>query len=138
MQTEEESQLAEYGTLAVRVYTGRAQIPLEDATVAVTRKAPGGKHDLISIQIADESGKTLPISIPAPAPQASASPGGPAVPFVLCDVWAEHPDYELLVVEDVQIFAGVETLQRMELIPLPEHVPPRDAVDEVRVTPQAL
>ena len=42
------------------------------------------------------------------------------------------------MVEDVQVFPGVETVQNMELIPLPEHVAPRDAVNEVLVTPQPL
>ena len=40
--------------------------------------------------------------------------------------------------EDVQIFAGIETLQEMKLIPLPENTAPRDAAGEVRVTPQDL
>ena len=38
----------------------------------------------------------------------------------MCDVWAEHPGYAMLLVEGVQIFQGVETLQDMELSPLSE------------------
>lgn len=38
----------------------------------------------------------------------------------MCDVWAEHPGYAMLLVEGVQIFQGVETLQSMELEPLNE------------------
>ena len=129
--------MAEYGTVTVRVFTSRAQIPLEGATVAVTQKRPGGRHSLLSIQIADENGKTAPVTIPAPPAAGSESPGTSA-PFAVCDVWADHPDYELLVAEDVQVFPGVETLQNMELIPLPEHTAPRDAVDQVRITPQPL
>ena len=129
--------LAEYGTLAVRVYTGRAQIPLEDATVAITRKVTAGKLELLSVQIAGESGEIVPVKFQAPAAGESQAPGG-TTPFTTCDIWAEHPDYELLVVENVQIFAGVETLQEMELIPLPEHVAPRDAVNDIQVTPQDL
>ena len=35
-------------------------------------------------------------------------------------MWAEHPGYAMLLVEGVQIFQGVETLQSMELEPLNE------------------
>ncbi|MBC5735952.1 MULTISPECIES: spore cortex-lytic protein [Oscillospiraceae] len=129
--------MADYGTVSVRVFTARAQIPLEGTTVAVTRKRPNGKHELISIQTANENGKIAPVTIPTPPPAGSEAPGS-ARPFSTCDVWADHPDYELLVVEDVQVFPGVETVQNMELIPLPEHVAPRDAVNEVLVTPQPL
>lgn len=129
--------MASHGTLAVRVFTARAQIPLEGATVAVTRKQPGHKPVLLSIQTADENGAIVPVPLPAPAAAESERPGNNA-PFAVCDVWAEHPNYELLVVEDVQVFAGVETLQEMALIPLPEHLAPRDASSQVLVTSQPL
>ena len=38
----------------------------------------------------------------------------------MCDVWAEYPGYAMLLVEGVQIFDGVDTLQEMELAPLSE------------------
>ena len=41
-------------------------------------------------------------------------------PYAVCDVWAEHPGYAMLLVEGVQIFDGVDTLQEMELSPLSE------------------
>ena len=43
--------LDENGTIRVRVYTGRAQIPLEDATVAITQKSPDGRHHLIAVRV---------------------------------------------------------------------------------------
>ena len=59
--------LAESGTVAVRVYTGRAQIPLEDATVAIIRKVTEGKLELLSVQSAGESGEIVPVKFRAPA-----------------------------------------------------------------------
>lgn len=112
----------ENGTIRVRVFTGRAQIPLEDATVAIP-KTPDGRH-------ADrrprhgESGEIDPVAHPRPARGGQHLAGAAEAPFSVCDVWAEHPLYELLTVEDVQIFAGVETLQEMKLIPLPENTAP--------------
>ena len=111
------------GTLSVRVFTSQAQIPLEGATVVVAAAGEEGKYKLLSIQNTDSSGKIRTIAIDAPAPGESTSPGGlpgPGAPFAQCDVWAEQPGYAMLQMEDVQIFPGVETVQNMELIPLPQ------------------
>lgn len=111
------------GTLFVRVYTSQAQIPLEGATVVVASPEEDGKRKLLSIQNTDSSGMIRPVQIDAPALGESTSPGGlpgDGAPFARCDVWAEQPGYAMLQIENVQIFPGVETLQDMELIPLPQ------------------
>ena len=56
----------------------------------------------------------------------------------MCDIWAESPGYELLVVENVQIFAGTQTLQELELIPLPEQSLTLLPETPVNVPPQNL
>ncbi len=111
------------GTLSVQVYVSRAQIPLEGATVVVTAPGAGGKWTLLSIQNTNSSGLIRPVRIDAPAPGESTSPGGlpgDGEPFALCSVWAEKPGYAMLQVSNVQIFPGVETMQAMELTPLPQ------------------
>ena len=108
------------GILQVRVDTSRARLPVADATVVVTRKGENGKYQLLSVQATDQSGRIKPIVIATPALGASTHPGSPVTPYAVCDVWAEHPGYAMLLVEGVQIFQGVETLQNMELEPLGE------------------
>ena len=49
----------EFGTLQIRVYTSRAQLPIEDATVVVTQISPTGKYHLLSVQITDREGLSL-------------------------------------------------------------------------------
>lgn len=129
--------MTDYGTLLVRVFTTRAQIPVDRATVAVTQKGPGGKHILLSVRATDESGRIPPIHISTPVPGESLLPGGSGG-YTLCDIWAEHPQYQLLLVEGVQIFPGVETIQDMALIPLAEHAIPRNEAELVSITPQPL
>ncbi len=108
------------GRLNVRVYTSRAQIPVEGATVAVTSAAEEGKRTLWSVQSTDRSGAIKPIEIKAPAAGLSMEPGESSQPYALCDVWAEHPGFAALVVEGVQVFSGIDTFQGMELSPLAE------------------
>ena len=108
------------GKLRVRVYTSQAELPLEGATVVVTQQNRDGKYRLLSVQATDSSGLIEPVEIPTPALGESTHPGSSVPPYAVCDVWAEHPGYAMLLVEGVQIFQGVETLQSMELEPLNE------------------
>ena len=79
-----------------------------------------GKEQLLSVQATDRSGSTRPVDIPTPLLEDSIQPGHGTPPYAVCDVWAEHPGYAMLLVEGVQIFDGVDTLQEMELSPLSE------------------
>lgn len=129
--------MTDHGTLIVRVFTTRAQIPVDRATIAVTQRGPDGKHTLLSVRVTDESGRIEPIHISTPALDLSLEPGS-GTGFTLCDIWAEHPQYQLLLVEGVQLFPGVETVQNMALLPLAEHAIPRNEADLVEITPQPL
>ncbi|MBR4098700.1 MAG: spore cortex-lytic protein [Clostridium sp.] len=110
------------GTLRVRVYTSAATLPLEGATVVITRMLPSGKQELIAVQTTDNSGLTPPVTIETPDQTANEPPTGTETeqPFAVCNVWAEHPGYMMLSVRDVQIFPGVEAVQNMDLVPLEE------------------
>lgn len=126
-----------FGTLLVHTFTTRAQIPVEGATIAVTQNTGGEKPTLLSISVTDQNGKVPPIKIATPVPQASTAPSD-APSYTECDIWAEHPDYQLLLVEGVQLFPDVETTQTMPLLPLPEYSIANQEFDEVIITPQQL
>ena len=129
------------GTLSVRVYTSQAQIPMEGATVVVAAPGAEGKYKLLSIQNTDSSGLIRPVTIDAPALGESTSPGGlpgEGAPFALCDIWAEQPGYAMLQMNGVQIFPDVETMQDMELIPLPQGLCSLQQRDERDIPVQSL
>ena len=111
--------MAATGTILTRVFTSQAQIPVAGATVAFTQRGTEGHHTLLALRVTDANGRIAPVQVDTPDASASESPGT-VTPFAVCDIWAESPGYELLVVENVQIFAGTQTLQELELIPLPE------------------
>ena len=128
--------MAATGTILTRVFTSRAQIPVAGATVAFTQRGTEGRHTLLALRV-DANGRTTPVQVETPDASASESPGT-VTPFAVCDIWAETPGYELLVVENVQIFAGTQTLQELELIPLPEQSATLLPEDPVNVPPQNL
>ena len=107
------------GFLVARVFTSDANIPVEDATVTVTQKSPEGLTELLAVWITDESGKTQPLTVPTPALEESLAPSR-GQPFSLVDVTAEHPLYERIIVNDVQIFPDTLYTQNFQLIPLDE------------------
>lgn len=109
--------MSDTGKLVVRVFASRAKLPIQGATVLVTRPAPDGRQELLSVQITDSSGLTRPIEITTPAAGDSTAPNDQC-PCTRCEVWAEHPGYAMLQVRGTQIFPGVKTIQSMELIPL--------------------
>ena len=94
------------GILKTRVFTSRGQLPVEDAAVSIVQHGQDGRQHLLNIQSSDRSGNTLPTVIETPDAWESQSPGQEA-PFSLCDVWVECPGYQLLLVQNVQIFSGV-------------------------------
>ena len=51
MKKKEESNVEEQGSVLVRVYTSRAQIPVPDASVALTRPTQDGRSDLIALSL---------------------------------------------------------------------------------------
>lgn len=108
------------GRLSVRVYSTQAELPVEGATVVVSRNRNGGKYELISVQITDSSGLIQPVEIATPEAWESTEPNvsDRRAPYALCNVWVEHPGYAMLQMDGVQVFPGVETVQNVEMIPL--------------------
>lgn len=105
----------EFGTLTVRVYTSRAQQPVEGAAVVFSRQE-GGRRQVLAVERSDSSGLVPPLTLAAPGRQDSESPGV-IRPYSRVDVWVEHPEYELLLVEGAQVFAGVDSRLELQLDP---------------------
>lgn len=124
-----------YGTLLTRVYTSRGQLPIENASVSIIQHNKDGEGSLINVQASDESGNTQPTTLETPSLQNSLS-SDQGSPFSVYDIWAEHPGYQLLLVQNVQIFPGITSIQDLPMIPLAETLgKPADRVD---ITPQNL
>lgn len=103
------------GYLTVRISTSDAELPIEDATVTVTQDTPGGVK-LLAVRITDRSGVVPNIAIVTPALNESLSPGGP-IPYTAVDVTVDRPGYDRALIENVQLFPGIQSQQDISLVP---------------------
>ena len=126
------------GTILANVFVSGRAVPVEGATVLITRAGSGGAQpELLAILVTDESGRTPSFSIDTPEAAASQSPGG-AVGWSDITISAEHPQYERIVVENAQVFPGVQTIQNFQLIPLAAMPEVWNRTEYFTVTPQDL
>ena len=103
------------GTLIVRTFVSRAQIPVPGATVVVARTV-GQQQEILAVRITDESGIAGPIELPAPEVASSLSPDQ-VEPFSSYTLLVEHPGFEVATFLDLQVFPGVQTIQDVPLVP---------------------
>ncbi len=131
--------MQETGSLRVRVFTSRAQLPIAGAAVILSGPVTDGRRELLAVQRTDSSGVAGIIVLNAPDAALSQVPGN-AAPFASYTLVVEHPGFYLAVFDGVQVFSGVETVQDVALTPLPRPVQPEDdgADRPVVVVPQTL
>lgn len=125
------------GYLTIRVYTSAAQLPIAGATVTVTQSNSNRGSTLIALRLTDRSGKTPVIPISTPELAGSLSPGTPK-PFTSVDVLVDHPDYERVLIENIQIFPGILSLQNVELLPYEENPEAWNMTEVVDISTQNL
>ena len=129
--------MAQTGSLVIRAFTSQAQLPVSGATVIISSQDEDGRRKVFSIQTTDASGGTQPVKLDAPDLSLSEAPGG-AVPFSDYSLVVEHPEYYLATFEKLQVFPGVETVQNVPLVPLPQPAGENINAVPVVVTPQPL
>ena len=122
------------GYIQVNAYAGRAELPLENVTVAVT----ASDGTALALRLTDRSGKITPIPIPTPDIIDSQSPGSPEIPFSIVNLHARLEGYEQITVESLQVFADTVTWQDLELIPLSELPESWDKAEVFPTPPQNL
>lgn len=104
------------GYLQARAYTSRAELPLEGTAVTVVD--PSGR--LLGLRLTDSSGLTTPITLEVPDKANSLSPQTGKPVDATVNLYARLDGYAQILVEDVQIFPDVVTIQNLPLVPLSE------------------
>ena len=128
--------MASTGTIIFNVFTSDARIPIEGATVLLRRQdAP---RDLLGIRITNESGKTDPIIVMTRDVSLGQVPESTVKPWIGCTAIIEHPGYERVILDGIQIFPGIVTIQSVQLLPLRELDPEMDGEENLNFTPQPI
>lgn len=122
------------GYVQVHVYTSDAQIPLEGAAVAMLDR----EGRLIAARLTNSSGQIQPVAIAVPDAADSRNPNFAGRPFTTIEIRVNHPDYEGILVQGTQVFAGVTTVQPFAMIPTPLYPDALDRVEYFDVPPQNL
>ncbi len=110
----EKGQMGE-GSLVVFVTHSRGLYPVENATVRVAKKS----GEPIVTERTDSSGKTPPLTLPAPSKIYSETPGENAADVSEgYDVRIDADGFVSVIIQGVPIFDGVKTLQPIDLVSL--------------------
>lgn len=111
--------LASQGSVIARVYTSDAFLPLRNVPVVFTQTLPDGGKTVLAIRYTNSSGLTEPLYVQTPDASESLTPGAALKPYATIDIQVEYPGYGGILAEGVQVFPGSETIQGLQLRPLP-------------------
>lgn len=104
------------GTARFRTYTARGALPVKGARIVVSREI-GGRNHVFYTLTTDESGLSPIISLPAPPKELSETPDSPVMPYATYDVEVSAAGYDEVLVRSIPIFDGVQSVQRIALVP---------------------
>lgn len=103
------------GSLMFKVYTGREAVVIEGAECVITKTTDGGVHTVARL-VTDESGQTSSQELPAPPKELSQHSENTIQPFALYDAEVIKPGFVHVVLKDVPVFDGVQSVQRVFMI----------------------
>ncbi len=124
------------GTIQFRVFTSAANIPVSGATVIVRNQDP--PYALYGILVTDESGQTPILTIPAKEASLGQTSGSEIKPWVGLKVYIEHPAYEEVTFDGVQLFPQILSVQAVQLLPNQKTDPEEDDLQEYDLSPQPV
>lgn len=109
------AQNPDFGTLIFQVTGGQGAFPVAGANIVITKELDD-RYSLSLALTTDESGKTDPISLPAPSRELSQSPGK-GIPFAAYQAVVSAPNYVSEEIRDLPVFDGITTIQPVNLRP---------------------
>lgn len=128
--------MASTGSIIVNVYTSNARIPVEGSTVLFRKQS--SPYSLLGLRVTDSSGKTEPLTIATGDKSLSQNPNPSAQPWTGIIVAVEHPEYERVILDGVQIFPGITTTQGVSLLPMQSLDANIDQEQDFNFTPQPI
>lgn len=103
------------GSLMFRVYTGREAVVIEGAECVITKKINGVIHTIAKL-VTNSSGQTPVQELPAPPKELSQQSENTVQPFALYDAAVTKPGFVRVVLKDIPVFDGVQSVQSVFMI----------------------
>ncbi len=104
------------GTMVFRITTAREALPVEGAKCVLTKKFGGIIYEIDTL-FSDRSGQTTPRTLPAPPKSLSQQYDNLVQPFALYDATVTRDGYVDVVLTDIPVFDGVQSVQRVSMLP---------------------
>lgn len=124
------------GSIQVRVFTSRAQLPLKGATVSITID---GDNSVVlgGVRVTNREGLIDKVVVETP-PSVNSTEPFQDKGFAIFNIRVEHENYYTILVRDAQVFPNITTIQNVEMIPLPENAPQNERLKTIVVPAQNL
>ncbi len=103
------------GSILFRVYTGRQAVPLENAECVIYTKINGEKYEIAKLYT-NSSGQTPVQELPAPDKELSQHSDNKIQAFALYDAKVTKKGFSQVILEDIPVFDGVQSVQRVFMI----------------------
>ncbi len=104
------------GRFRSRVFTGRGSVPLNGATVTISKVFGDSKFVFDKLQT-DSSGLTPIINLPAPRKELSQTPDGEKLPYSLYNIEIESDGFNKMTFRDVAIYEEMLAVQQAYMTP---------------------
>lgn len=118
------------GTILFRVYTAQEALPVEGAKCVISKCFGDEVRELYTL-ITDNSGQTRAESLPAPSKELSQSYSNSIQPFALYDATVSKQDFAVVELKDIPVFDGVQSIQRVAMVPVPPNIKVTEEITEV-------
>lgn len=119
------------GTLEFRVSAAREAVPIVGAAVVVTTIINGRNHQIFNATT-DMSGETAPQNLPAPSRSLSQDSENNVQPFSLYNATIDKDGFARVILKNIPIFDGVQSIQRVAMVPEgEENESPSEEITEV-------
>ena len=117
--------MSSQGSVITKVYTSDALLPLRGVPVTYFQQGENGAKRLLATRVTGSSGSTAPLYVETPDAARSLTPGSALRPYAALNISVSYPGYDTVVMEDVQVFPGVQTIQGLQLRPTAEGETPQ-------------
>ena len=119
------------GKLRIRAYTAGGALPISGARVKISG-AEEGNENVKYILYTDKDGITEEVPLPAPNSSFSMAPHPSESPYAIYDVEISKEGYLTKTIHGLPVFAGIESFQSINMIPISEGVFP-DGNNEITI-----